>query len=55
MTNPLILPAVAMFRGPLQDDLFFSDLYGSGTTIRKINDLHGNLCGEPQEIGRIGP
>src|SRR4030042_1893401 len=43
------------WRGPPQDDLFFTDLYGTRTTIRKINDLHGNLCGKSQKISCIGP
>jgi len=42
------------WRGLLQYDMFLSDLYGSGTAISKVYDLHGNLGGKPKEVSRIG-
>ena len=31
------------------------NLDGPRTTIRQINDLHGDLRGEPKKIGGVGP
>ena len=42
-------------RGVLQEDLALANLDGSRTTIRKINDLHGNLGRQPKKIGGVGP
>ena len=42
-------------RGVLQEDLALANLDGPRTTIREINDLHGDLSREPKEIGGVGP
>ena len=39
----------------LQDDLALANLDSPRATIRKINDLHGDLRREPKQIGCVGP
>jgi len=40
-------------RSPLQNDLSFAYRHGTGTTIREIDNLHGYLGRQPEQIGGI--